>query len=54
MAHTIDNLIISIADKYSHSTDEYFKHKEMLWEIVDELHNPFYLKKLSEDNYKEI
>lgn len=54
MAHTIDDLIIEISDKYSNSTDEYLKHKEMLWEIVDELHNSIYLEKLTKDNYKEI
>lgn len=54
MAHTIDDLVIEIADKYSKSTAEYFKNKEMLWEIVGQLHHPIYIEKLSKDNYKDI
>ena len=54
MAHTIDDLVIEIADKYSKSTVEYSKNKEMLWKIVEQLHHPIYLEKLSKDNYKNI
>lgn len=54
MAHTLEDLVIEIADKYSTETTEYFKHKEMLWEMIHKLHNPIYIDKLSQDNYKEI
>ena len=54
MAHTIDDLVTAIADMYSKSTAEYFKNKEMLWDIVEQLHHPVYLEKLSKDNYKNI
>lgn len=54
MAHTIEDLVIEIADKYSTESLEYHTHKKMLWEMVHKLHSPTYLEKLSKDNYKEI
>lgn len=54
MAHTIEDLVIDIADKYSADGDTYSNNKKMLWELVDELHNPMYIEKLTKPNYKEI
>lgn len=54
MAHTLDDLVIEIAGNNTTKTDEYFKYKKMLWELIDKLHNPMYIDKLSQDNYKEI
>lgn len=54
MAHTIEDLVMVIADKHSNTDEEYDKHKEMLWELVDELHHPIYIEKLIEPNYREI
>jgi hypothetical protein len=54
MAHTIEDLVINVADKYSSDGETYRKNKKMLWELVDELHHPTYIEKLIEQNYKEL
>lgn len=54
MAHTIEDLVMVVADKYSTNGETYKKNKEMLWELVDELHHPVYIEKLIETNYKEL
>lgn len=54
MAHTIEDLVMVVADKHSTSNKEYEKNKEMLWELVDELHHPMYIEKLIEPNYRDI
>lgn len=60
MAHTIEDLIINIADKYSEaetkelSCNLYVNNKAMLWEFVEKLHHPAYIEKLQKSNYKEL
>lgn len=54
MAHTIEDLVRGIADKYSADGKTYNNNKKMLWEMVDELHHPIYIEKLTKPNYKEL
>ena len=54
MAHTLEDLVMNISDKYSSDGESYQKNKKMLWELVDELHHPVYIEKLIETNYKEL
>lgn len=54
MAHTIEDLVMVIADKHSNEASQYEKNKEMLWELVDKLHENYYIEKLIEPNYRDI
>lgn len=54
MAHTIEEVVMNIADKHSNTVEEYRMYKLMLWELVDELSHPVYLEKLSTSDYHYI
>ena len=60
MAHTIEDLVMNMADKYSLANNPaesqviYKRNKEMLWNFLNELHHPMYIEKLSKPNYKEL
>ena len=60
MAHTIEDLVMNMADKYSSANNPaesqviYKRNKEMLWGFLNELHHPMYIEKLSKPNYKEL
>lgn len=60
MAHTIEDLVMNMADKYSSANNPaesqviYKRNKEMLRDFLNELHHPMYIEKLSKSNYKEL
>jgi hypothetical protein len=60
MAHTLEDLILEVSDKYiwgetEQQKDKSYKiNKKMLWEFLEKLHHPMYIEKLSRDDYKDI
>lgn len=54
MAHTIEEVVMNIADKHSTTVQQYRNYKRMLWELVDELTDPVYLDKLAREDYRYI
>lgn len=54
MAHTIEDLIIEIADKYSNTDSGYLNLKQILEEFVKRISHPTYKYKLYSEDKKEL
>ena len=58
MAHTIEDLVMNIADKYSSANNPvesqviYKRNKEMLWDFLNKLHHPMYIENCQSQTIK--